>query len=181
MILVWTIQKKGLLNRHLLIKRPACQFLYEMHSPWFKTNCNSTSSPRIAFIIKIGFYCWLIWLYIGYIILVKFWQFQWTVLYINNTAEWYSSNFLWAIKDISCHPYFDFWTCWLLCSSAPRLQKMAQSPPLVPSWLFLSLWVWHPFEILWAGGTNGKKPSTEWNADLSIFCFLVLIWAGLWY
>ena len=107
MILVWTIQKKGLLNRHLLIKRPACQFLYEMHSPWFKTNCNSTSSPQIAFIIKIGFYCWLIWLYIEYIILVKFWQFQWTVL-PSIIQQWYSSNFLWAIKIFLVTPILTF-------------------------------------------------------------------------
>lgn len=107
MILVWTIQKNGLLNRHLLIRRPACQFLYEMHSQWFKTNCNSTSSPQIAFIIKIGFYCWLIWLYIESIILVKFWQFQWTVLpWI--IQQWYSSNFLWAIKIFLVTPILIF-------------------------------------------------------------------------
>lgn len=106
MILVWTIRKNGLLDRHLLIKRPARQFLYEMHSPWFKTNCNSTSSPQIAFIIKIGFYCWLVWLCIEYIILVRFWQFQWTV------PPWIRqqgcSNFLWAIKIFLVTPILTF-------------------------------------------------------------------------
>lgn len=34
-----------------------------------------------------------------------------------------------SYQDISCHPYFDFWTCWLLCSSAPRLQKWLSLHP----------------------------------------------------
>ena len=127
MILVWTIQKNGLLNRHLLIKRPACRFLYEMHSPWFKTNCNSTSSPQIAFSIKSGFYCWLISLYRIYntseILTVSVDSST-----MNNTTGVLIKLSV-SYQDISCRPYFNFWTGWLLCSSAPRSQKWLSLHP----------------------------------------------------
>ena len=40
-----------------------------------------------------------------------------------------------SYQDISCHPYFDFWKHWLLCSSAPGLLKwLSLHPWLLPGY-----------------------------------------------